>query len=335
MNKLPSIAILTGTYNPDAALLEKMLRSVRTQKYRGRLYHYFLDAGSTNSLKTIARKYKCNLYSFKFKTRNRIRFILPKIKEDLLLFLEADNILPQADWLERMVEPILKEGVFASYPAYNTYRQDMDILTRYFALIGAPDPTLYYLNKSDKIPMNRRVYDKGNALKRTAHYSVVRFTADTLPTMGDNGFLVTTSVIRKYLNKPSYIHPDVFASLLHEGYNTYGVVNNSVIHVSKPNILKQVLRRVEVKKEYSDKMRGSRKYLVYNHNSKTDRLNLFKYIVFSITFVEPLYVSIRGYMDIHDLAWFLHPIMCVFMTIAYGWSEVVFLIRNRLENRKR
>ena len=47
-----------------------------------------------------------------------------------------------------------------------------------------------------------------------------------------------------------------------------------------------------------------------------------KFVIFSLTLIEPIFESIRGYTKIREPAWFLHPLMCLLMVFGYGWSEV-------------
>ena len=79
---------------------------------------------------------------------------------------------------------------------------------------------------------------------------------------------------------------------------------------------------MDVKKHFTDEMKGKRKYLVYDPFSDKDKRNLLKYIIFSLTIIQPLYVSIRGYIKIREFAWFLHPLMCFLMVTFYGYSEI-------------
>lgn len=326
MKVYPTITIFTGTYNPSLDIFRRSLESIKIQNYPGKIQHIVYDGGSTNSAVELARTYGCHVKIFRRSVDEGGSRLYSSLKEatgTLSVFIESDNILPDRDWLARIVEPFGVSRVFCTSSAYNSYEQDMDALTRYFALIGAPDPTLYYLQKSDKIPMIQKQYDKGEILVETSRYLVVRFDRSRLPTMGDNGTMIKTDVLRKVVRKDqTYIHLDAFMELLEMGYDTYGVVKNSIIHVSRPNILDQVKRRVAVKQYFTDEKRGKRTYHVMNWSSPRDRRNLFKYVLFSLTFIQPLFVSIRGYLKIREPAWFLHPITCFLMVVAYGWSEV-------------
>lgn len=329
----PTISIITGTLNPNPSVFSRMLASVANQQYpKGRIEHLVIDGGSGRDTIELARRFGCRVRSYpKLRQKEQIRFSrgLYRAKAELVLILESDNILPDPTWLERVVEPFVKErDVSYSFPAYNDYERDMSLVTKYCALIGSPDPTLFYLGKSDKIPATETIYDKGNVVKESARYWVVRFTTRNLPTLGDNGFMVRRDILMRAPHYTrEYIHVDVFHDLVAAGYDRAGVVKNAVIHVMGERILTHVRRRVEVKRLFTDEKRSIRTYHIMNWKSPRDRWNLAKYVVFSLTVIEPFWVSIRGYLKIREPAWFLHPVMCFLMVAAYGWSEIVWRTR--------
>lgn len=337
MKKFPTVSIITGTLNPDSGVFERVLKSIKDQDYRRIIEHVVLDGGSKKETITLARSYGCKvevIHENELDGGARIFcYGINRIKGDLILLLPSDNILPTPDFLSQMIKPFGDKRVFATYPAYNTFTPDMDILTRYFALLGAPDPTLYYLKKSDKIPITQSYYDHGKILQDTRNYWIVKFDKTSLPTVGDNGYLVKKSVFCQITKLPTkvYIHLDAFMYFVEQGYNTYGVVKNSIIHVSRPNILDQVQRRVAVKQHFTDEKCGTREYLVMDWSSQRDRWNLFKYVIFSLTFIQPLLVSIRGYLKVRESAWFIHPVMCFLMVVAYGWSEIQFRVSRMIK----
>lgn len=337
---LPQISIVTGTLNPNLNIFEKVLRSVKNQQYpQDKIEHLVMDGGSTNDCAELARLYGCTVIVPKGQWRReqvRPALGIKRAKGELVLILESDNILVGQDWLKKMVKPFLdNDKVVCSFSAYNAYEKNMALTTRYCALFGSPDPTLYYLKKTEKIRLDQSDYDKGEVLKETRDYWIVRFDQETLPTLGDNGHLFKKAAMMEVLGVPEmYTHTDAFAKMLEHGYDTFAAVKNSLIHVTNHDLLNMIKRRVEVKESFTDFRRGQRHYLVFNWYSKQDRWNLFKFILFSLTFIEPLSISIRAYLKIRNLAWFLHPVMCFFMVVAYGWSEVVFQLK-RFFNRLR
>jgi len=331
-NKLLSITILTGTLNPNLKTFRLMLDAVKKQRYEGKIRMVVMDGGSTNGAMKLAKKYGCIIRVFQNDSdegSNRLFPCKDLISGDIVFILASDNILPDKDFLTRMVKPFEDKKIFAAFPAYNTAAPDMGILTRYTALVGSPDPTLYYLGKSDKIQVFQKTYDKGEILKENVDYYKVRFTKETLPTVGENGFAIRTEVFKSMVRKNEvFYHTDKYAELLVKGFDTYGVTKNAIVHMTKPGIFEQIRRRVEVKEHFTDDMKGKRTYLVYNPASSKDRWHLFFYVLYSLTFIQPLVFSIRGYVYVHDLAWFLHPIMCFLMVCAYGWSEIKRTLRS-------
>ncbi|MEK7577104.1 MAG: glycosyltransferase family 2 protein [Patescibacteria group bacterium] len=325
----PTVSIVTGTYNSDLAIFSNVLDSLKSQTYSKYIIeHIIMDGGSTNAIASLARKYGCTVIvrpDLRDKEQYRFSLGLKKAKGDLVLILESDNIPVGENWLACLVEPMIKEDIFCSYPMHNDYRDDMSFLTKYTALIGSPDPTLYYLQKSDKEPIVNDLYTKGYVIRKSARYSVVRFNSDNTPTLGDNGFLINRSILNEAIKKQrSYIHVDAFQDIVQRGHNTVAVIHNSIIHVMGNNILLHIKRRVAIKQLFTDEKSAERTYHVMDWTSSRDRWNLFKYVIYSLTFVEPIIFSIRGYVKRRDVAWFLHPIMCFLMVIAYGYSEIEF-----------
>lgn len=331
IKKQLSIAIFTGTLNPDIETFRLMLEAVKKQRYRGKIHHYIFDGGTTNGAISLAKNYGCIVHVFDNDVNegsDRLFFSKKLLTEDIALILQSDNILPDKDFLTQLIEPFEDEEIIATFPMHNTYMKNMHMLTRYTALIGAPDPTLFYLEKSDKVPMFQKRYDKGIIMREEKRYYKVKFTEDTLPTVGDNGFAVRTHIFKGLLHKNEvFYHTDKYMELVSKGIDTYGVIKNAIIHTTKPGILLQVKRRVEVKKHCTDEAKVKRVYLVYNPASPKDRWRLFLYIVYSLTFIQPLALSIRGFIGVPDVAWFLHPVMCFLMVIAYGWSEIKRVMR--------
>lgn len=337
MKRLPTISIVTPTLNSDIKLFEKVFKALKSQTYPKKLLeHIVLDAGSVNGTIELARKNGCKVIvrpDLKVQEQVRESLGIKMAKGDLVLVLQSDNVPTSKEWLRQLVQPFLDDPkVFCTLSAYNDYEKDMSFTTRYGAFFGSADPTLYFLKKSDKLPILQKKFDKGKIITETKGYWIVEFTNETLPTMGDNGSLFSRKVMNLVNKDPkSYVHPDAFAELIRKGYVRYGLVKNSVIHVITPNVFTYLTRRRHVKETFYDGNRGKRKYLVFDWRSSVDRQNLLRFIFFSLTFVYPFYQSIKGYTKIKDKAWFLHPLLCLLMTFQYGKSEILWLIKKRLK----
>jgi len=336
---LPSISIVSCNYNPNLALFEKALKALRSQDYpKNLIEHIVMDAGSTNGAIELAKKYGCQVYVHSELLEEelaRASLGFKKAKGEILLIIQSDNIVTSKDWIMRMVEPFLdNKNIFCTYCAHYSYEKNMSATTRYGALIGANDPLIspFFLDKIEKVAMTQKVYNKGEIINETKDYYVVKFNKDNFPPLGDNGQMVLKSVMDKVNKDPKeYLHLDTFARMFDLGYDTCGVVKSSVIHVITPDIIRFITRRIQLKERFFDKRRGRRRYLIFDYSSRKDRLNLIKYIFFSVTILPTLFQSIRGYFKIRDNAWFLHPFICLLMLIVYGYSEMRwFFLKNLL-----
>ena len=332
---LPSITILTGTYNSDLGVFRRVLDSIKNQHYpKARIEHLVYDKGSTNGCDGLAKQYGAHVIlhrSTLAQAQESVVMGFRRARGDIVLVLESDNIVIGNNWLRLMVAPFMRDSnVVGTFSAWNGFTPEMNAMTRYCALLGSPDPTLYYLHKTEKIRMDQHRYDKGDVIGEFPRYSVVRFTAETLPTLGDNGHMVRTKAMRDILDSTfRFTHTDAFARMISRGFDTYGVVKNSVIHMQPGNALEAARRRILVKSMYYDGRRGRRAYLVYNPAYTKDRINVVLFILAAITWIQPTALAIRGFMHIPDPAWFLHPIMCFLMVMGYGWSEIMFIFRKR------
>ena len=320
--KLPSISIVTVCYNPDTKIWKKSLNAIRKQNYLGRVEHIVMDGGSINGSDDIARNFGCSvivrsdLQNFALK---RMMIGIRKAKGSLILILEPDNIIVGRNWLMKMVQPFIEDrSIVGTFSIFNTYEKNMPLLTKYYSLFGVNDTLLHYLHKSEKLPLYKLKYDKGRIINKNKNFTTVIFDKDSLPTLGDNGHMVRRNAIKKVIQKSeTFLHTDAFYDLLRLGYNRYGVVNNSIIHFTGSSMLSSFRKRIQYKDTFN---KYKRTYLVFDSSSKKDIMNVILFGIYTVTIIQPLYESIRGYMSKREPAWFLHPVMCFGTFFSYLFS---------------
>lgn len=327
MNKhiYPTVSILTLTYNPNPIVFIRSLESIKKQRYpKARIEHIIVDGGSKPSIIRLMKSYGCKIIIRKdLKLRGEVRraYGVKAAKNDIIFWLESDNILDDENSLQELVQPFMDDvKIISSFPLHYGYNKQASILDRYSALFGGCDPVVLYLNKTDREPWYIHTYSKGKLLRSKKNYDVVQFNEDTLPTVGDNGFLTRRSVLLKADIRPEqYLHIDIYVDLLKKGYNRFAAVHSaSIEHVIGNSLLSLLQRRMSYAERYtlsSDVQ--NRRYSVYNKNKVMDTVRLFFYIVFSATFIQPLFLSIRGFGVIKDISWFLHPIASFLFMLYY------------------
>jgi glycosyltransferase involved in cell wall biosynthesis len=317
----PSVSILMPTLN-SAEKIKACLDSIAKQDYpQNKIEVIIVDGGSTDNTLAIAKQYSwVKVLKTSLPGPEAARAIaLKKARGELIAIIDSDNILPKKGWLKEMITPLLKDkNLVGSQTLHYTYVREESLLNRYFALFGVNDPVGYYLKKADRMPyFDDQWHGGGKAINRGS-YIEVEFKDKKIPTLGSNGAIFRKSIYQKgKVGIDECFHMDVVQDIVNLGYTHFAVVKNDIIHSTALTLFSLMKKRIRYLKMYYKKRLEKRRYLVFDPRSFQDRINLSKFIFFTTTFVEPLSQSIKGFLKIHDPAWFLHPFLCWFFLIAY------------------
>lgn len=305
------LSIILPTYNNEKTIGE-CLKSIFMQEFPKKDFEVLLiDGGSIDKTLKIARKYNVKIIKNKKRNEEAARIIgIKKAKGKILVFIDADNILIEKEWLEKMKEPFKdKEIAFADTLYYSCRKKDK-IGVKYQALMGGDDPFVMYMGiysrwcylKDDWTDCSHKDEDKGNYLKS-------RFLDNNrVPPMGSNGFFVRTWLARKFV-KDSFIHSDFVYDLVSKGYNCFAKVKTGIIHNQLkffPNKIRRMKRRLN--KEVHTK---------YDYG--LTRGNLIKTIVYICFILPVLSDTIKGFIKKPSVAWFFHPVACFGELFIYGF----------------
>lgn len=334
--KLPSISCVIATFYSSESLKE-CLMSVFSQDYpKERMEVIIVDGGSKDSTLKILKEFKVRLYKVPpcdQEAEYNKGIGVQHAKKELILFIDADNVLPHKNWLRTMVKPLVEnKDIIGSEILRFHYNPKDNILDRYFALLGGVDPVPYYLGKDSKLSY---AFDEYNLLGESldcGDYYLVKFTGKKIPMIGANGFILRRKLLKFAKSDPkNFFHTDVNYDLVQRGFNRYAFVKDDIIHLKRTKVsyfIKFLIRRKYIMEtQYFEKIK-KRRHAVYV--PETDRLNLIKYIIFSLTFIKPSFDAVRGYIKVRDKAWFLHPLVCFSFLIVYSWAVVARAIKNAI-----
>jgi glycosyltransferase involved in cell wall biosynthesis len=331
-NWLLTISIIIPTLN-SAKTLKNCLESIAIQEYpEDKAEIIVADAGSKDGTLNIINYFIISNQSINIKlVPNPLKTGeagkaagIKHVKNDIIAFIDSDNILPDKDWLKRMVEPFDDQEIVASEPIEYTYRANDGYITRYCALLGMNDPLCLFLGNYDRYcvltgkwtEMPSIEEDKGAYLK-------IGLDKKYLPTIGANGFLIRRSVLEK-CNIGDYLYDiDVIYELLNSSNLTDPIriakVKTGIIHIFSGNV-----------KTFAKKQkRRVRDYLFYNKLGVrkypwkvVNKMKLEKFILFCLLIIPLLFQSYKGYIKRTDRAWFFHPLACWITLWEYGWGRI-------------
>lgn len=330
----PTISIIIITRNSEQKL-PFALKAIRAQDYpRNKVEILAVDGGSTDKTIEILKKFSLPVkiiaggYPDNQEARRAVG--LKHAKGKLIAYIDTDNYMPDQSWLRKMVTPFLDNPeITGAYTLRYGYRKHDTLLNRYFALLGSADPVDHYLKKGERLSYAYNTWNRyGTVLRTLPTYFIVRFEPIQFPTLGANGFLFKRSILHKTrLDIAHFVHVDVAYDLALLGYGTYAIVNTAIIHDTATTFWNFIKKRIRYILYYQLATRD-RLYKVFDKNKPEDIWNLFLYIFFSLTFIQPLLFAAYGYTKKRDFAWFIHPIYCFIITIVYAISILFQQVKN-------
>jgi len=326
--KLPTISVVIATFNSERTI-EKCLRSLRKQNYpQDKIELIIADGGSRDQTKKIVKKYKGKIVAVpqdKQGAEYNKGYGLQYANGKFILCIDHDNILPHKKWLTNMLEPLLANPqLVAVEPLRYYYHKKFSLLDRYFALFGANDPLPYFLGKADRMDYIHDHYNLIGEASDKGSYYLVKFDQNNprkIPTLGANGFLIRKALFEKSNHAPEhYFHIDINVDLIKKGYTKYAFIKDSIVHLTNSKFFNFLKRRKQFMNQYYMNNFSARRYSVYY--PEDDKKKLLLFILYATTLVAPTWDSFRGFLKIHDPAWFLHPFMCVSVLYIYGTTAI-------------
>ena len=324
----PTISVILATYNSEESI-EKCLDSLFFQDYpKEKIELLIADGGSKDKTLELIRKYKHKLIRIppqKQEAEYNKGVALSHARNEIVLLIDHDNVLPHKGWLKKMVKPLMENEDISGVEVLRfAYRKQDNILDRYFALLGGVDPVPYYLGKDARLSWACDKYNLLGESQDMGSYYLVKFSPDRIPTLGANGAMLRRSLLKYAKADPdNFFHIDVNYDLIKKGFNTYAFVKDDIIHYKKTRLvdfIKFLVRRKKImERQYFESLK-KRRYAVFM--SPTDRIGLIKFVVYTITFIKPTFDSTRGFLKIRDVAWFLHPFVCFSFLVVYGLAVI-------------
>jgi len=333
---MKTVSVIIATFNAGEVFKE-YLESIRDQDYdQKKIEIVVADGGSTDGTLDLAKEYGCIIVSEKTGSPEGAKAVaLKKATGELVLVGDADNIWPKKTWLREMVKGLGDDSlVLAVYPWRYTYRVKDSLMNRYFALLGANDPVVWFLGKADRQSYLSDEWSLGGRLvKETKKYFRVEYDKDNLPTVGANGFLIwRKDLLKAKVSEKDYFHIDVIFDLVSQKPRQFVVLKLDVIHKTGTDFISFLKKRSRYMRELYLRDNSRRRYFIYKPGRDNWKIILF--CLYSLSVVGPTVTAIGGYMKKRDLAWFVHPVMCMGMLVVYGYQLVISLVfRLRITER--
>ena len=320
--KLPSISILIPTLN-SARVLTGCLESISQQDYpKEKIEIMIADGDSNDETLEIAKKYGARIYKNSLKTGEAGKAVaLKKAKNELVALIDSDNLLPDKNWLKKMVAPLSDPAILGTEPWEFTYREKDFLVNRYCALLGANDPYCYFVGNYDKKSvLSGKWTDLKMEEEDKVGYLKVKIDKGILPTIGANGTIWRTKELKLAVGKSDYLFDtDILYILAKKKPFFFAKVKVGIVHLycrTVKDFYRKQKRRVR-DFYYLEKQKERQETYQKQANKQI-------YFIFSVILLFPLLVqTFKGYLKKPDQAWLFHPLACLITLWLYA-SQTIF-----------
>ncbi len=338
LKNLPSISVVMPTLNASRTLRES-LSSVQKQDYPPDLIEIIIvDGGSTDSTLEIAKSFRARIIKNPLKTSEAGKATgIDNAKNELILLIDSDNILPRPDWLLKMTRPFRDPEITGSEPLRYDTRKKEGLINQYCSLIGANDPLCMFLGNYDRFNyLTGKWTGIKVSQKKKDRYLKVAALGDEFPTIGANGFLVRKKAVEKYAKEDYFFDIDATYDLAVNQHKSFAKVDVGIYHLYAPNLktfCRKQTRRILDFLHFKNKGNDKR---VYPWASKKSLSKIFKFCLYSSLVFPTCLQAIRGYSKKPNSAWFFHPIACLITLFIYASRSLEMLVfhKTRMMDRK-
>lgn len=338
MNK--NVSIVTPTFN-SMRTLELYMEAIICQTYPHELIEIiFADGGSTDGTLEKISEYcqqldiSVSLFNNPLKTAEAGKAVgVRKAAHEIICLLDSDNILPDCNWLKRMMMPFEDELIVASEPLAYTYRREDNTINRYCALVGMNDPLCMFTGNYDRYcRVTNRWTEVQREEKDCGEFLSVKFRADMIPTIGANGFLMRSKELNDNFEGDYLFDIDVLWELFLKNPDLrVAKVKTGIVHLFCPDIetfYRKQNRRIMDFLYFSDAK--GRKY-------PWGKIGKGKIVVFGlccVTVIPLVLQALIGHCRQKDLrAWAFHLIACWITLWVYGWGTIRGLFKKEAATR--
>ena len=324
------MSILIPTLNASS-VLENCLESIKKQNYPTEKIEIIVaDGGSTDGTVEMAKKYGAVVVENKLKTGEAGKAAaLRAAGGEFVALIDSDNILPDGEWLNQMIEPLLKHAeAVGSEPWKYVWRKEDGFIDRYCALIGMNDPFVMFLGNYDRVNLlTGKWTEVEHDEEDMGGYLLLGLDKRGVPTIGANGTVFRTGFLKGRVKGDYLFDIDIIASEIKEkGSVKFIKVKNGIIHTFCGSDIGKFAR----------KQRRRVKDYLFHLNKKGGREfgwgemdlggkksgGMVRFVLYTLLVVPVVGQAIVGFLKKADFAWFFHPVACWITLWEYGWGRI-------------
>jgi glycosyltransferase involved in cell wall biosynthesis len=305
---LPRVSFIMPTLNA-AAILDNCLASIARQTYPRDRYEIILaDAHSTDGTRDIAKKYGAMVLDDDGKNMEEgKRLALERATGQFIVFVDADNEISHADYIELAVSALEKNpqalGVEGYYPPSPKMSPFCDYLTH---LLHISDPISWLMSVDPKL------------IERTGEVERWTLPGDSLSyPLGANGFVFRRADLASVKADEHFQDTHAALHLMRAGKREWLRIRGRGVHHYYIQTLWGFVKK---------RRRATVHFLRVQEEVKTNwmkerpRIPLWLAAIYCVTLAGPVYHALRGMIRDGDWRWLWHVPACPASVLGNAWG---------------
>jgi len=313
----PRVSFIMPTLNAGA-LLDNCLASIARQTWpQNRLEIILADAHSTDSTRDIARKYGALVVDDDGKNMEEgKRLALQHANGEFIVFVDADNEITHTDYIELAVKALAANPQALGVESYYLPSPKMSSFCAYLThLLHISDPIAWLMSVNPKLIAREGEVERWSLPGDSLSYP-----------LGANGFVFRRADLQSVKADEKFQDTHVALFLMKKGKREWLRIRGRGVH---HYYIQTLWRFVQKRRRATVHFLRVQEEMPVNWMKERPPVPLWLAAVYCVTFIGPLWHTVRGIIRDRDVRWLWHLPACPGSVLGNAWGVLTYKRRGK------
>ena len=313
----PRVSFIMPTLNAGA-LLDNCLASIARQTWpQNRLEIILADAHSTDSTREIARKYGALVVDDDGKNMEEgKRLALQHANGEFIVFVDADNEITHTDYIELAVKALAANPQALGVESYYLPSPKMSSFCAYLThLLHISDPIAWLMSVNPKLIAREGEVERWSLPGDSLSYP-----------LGANGFVFRRADLQSVKADEKFQDTHVALFLMKKGKREWLRIRGRGVH---HYYIQTLWRFVQKRRRATVHFLRVQEEMPVNWMKEKPPVPLWLAAVYCVTFIGPLWHTVRGIIRDRDVHWLWHLPACPGSVLGNAWGVLTYKRRGK------
>ena len=316
-NNFPKVSFIMPTLNAGA-LLDNVLSSITRQTYPRDRYEIILaDAHSTDQTRAIGKKFGALILDDNGKNMEEgKRLALQHATGDYIVFVDADNEITHPDYIELAVKALIAQPQALGVEGYYLPSPKMSSFCAYItALLHISDPTCWIMSVNPRLVARDGETERWVLPEETYAYP-----------LGANGFVYRRADLQSAQANEKFQDTHVAMFLMKNGKREWLRIRGRGVHHYYVQTLWGFVKK---RRRATVHFLRVQEEMPVNWMKEKPPVPLWLAGIYCVTFVGPIYHTLRGLIRDGDPRWLWHLPTSLGSVLGNAWGVLTYKQRGK------